>query len=253
VGRFVLAKMSSREWGSKLGRDGFATGTTIPVTEAVLFDVDGTLIDSNDQHARAWVAALAEHGHTVSFERVRPLIGMGGDKVLPELVPGLEEDSPQGKAIGEARKRIFKERELETIPPTRGARALLEAVRARGARVVVATSAKKSELEGLLARGDLGPLVDVAATGDDAQDSKPDPDIIGAALKKANVAAADAVMVGDTQYDVEAAHRAGVTCVALLCGGNDPAPLRAADAVYADPAALTAALDRPPFAWATGR
>jgi len=223
------------------------------MTKAVLFDVDGTLIDSNDQHARAWVAALAEHGHEVPFERVRPLIGMGGDKVLPELVPGLEEDSSEGKAIGEARKRIFKERELETIPPTRGARELLEAVRARGARVVVATSAKKSELDGLLARGDLGPLVDVAATGDDAEDSKPDPDIIGAALKKANVAAADAVMVGDTQYDVEAAHKAGVTCVALLCGGNDPVTLRAAEAVYADPAALTAALDRPPFAWATGR
>jgi HAD superfamily hydrolase (TIGR01509 family) len=219
------------------------------MTRAVLFDVDGTLIDSNDQHARAWVAALAEAGYPIPFERVRPLIGMGGDKILPELVPGLEEDSPQGKAIGESRKRVFKERELHTIPPTRGARELLEAVRARGARVVVATSAKKSELDGLLARGDLGPLVDIAATGDDAEDSKPDPDIIGAALKKAGIAAADAVMVGDTKYDVEAAHRAGVACVALLCGGNDPATLRDADAVFADPAELTGALERPPFLW----
>jgi HAD superfamily hydrolase (TIGR01549 family) len=219
------------------------------VTKAVLFDVDGTLIDSNDQHARAWVAALAEAGYTIPFERVRPLIGMGGDKVLPELVPGLEEDSPEGKAIGETRKRVFKERELETIPPTRGARELLEAVRKRGARVVVATSAKKSELDGLLARGELGPLVDVAATGDDADDSKPDPDIIGAALKKAGIAAADAVMVGDTKYDVEAAHRAGVACVALRCGGNDPGTLADADAVYANPAELIGALDRPPLAW----
>ncbi len=221
------------------------------MTKAVLFDVDGTLIDSNDQHARAWVAALAEAGYPIPFERVRPLIGMGGDKVLPELVPGLKEDSPEGKAIGEARKRIFKERELETIPPTRGARELLEAVRARGARVVVATSAKKSELDGLLACGDLGPLVDVAATGDDAEDSKPDPDIIGAALKKAGVAADEAVMVGDTRYDVEAAHRAGVPCVALLCGGNDPATLRDAEAVYADPAELIGALNQPPFAWSS--
>ena len=218
------------------------------MTPAVLFDVDGTLIDSNDQHARAWVAALAEKGHDVAFERVRPLIGMGGDKVLPELVPGLEEDSPEGKAIGAARTRIFKERELDTISPTRGARELLEAVRARGARVVIATSAKKSELAGLLARGDLGALVDVAATGDDADDSKPDPDIISAALKKAGVAATDAVMVGDTQYDIEAAHRAGVACVALQCGGNDPATLRDAEAVYADPADLAGALDRRPFA-----
>lgn len=217
------------------------------MTRAVLFDVDGTLIDSNDQHARAWVAALAEAGYPIPFERVRPLIGMGGDKILPALVPGLEEDSPEGKAIGESRKRAFAQRELETIPPARGARALLEAVRARGARVVVATSAKKSELQGLLARGDLGALVDVAATGDDATDSKPDPDIIGAALKKANVAARDAVMVGDTQYDIEAAHRAGVPCVALLCGGNPPETLRAADALYADPAELAESLDRPPF------
>jgi len=218
------------------------------VTKAILFDVDGTLIDSNDQHARAWVAALAEAGYTIPFERVRPLIGMGGDKILPELVTGLEEDSPQGKTIGAARKRVFKERELDTIRPTRGARALLEAVRARGVRVVIATSAKKSELDGLLARGDLGPLVDVAATGDDAEDSKPDPDIIGAALKKAGIAAADAVMIGDTQYDVEAAHRAGVACVALLCGGNDRESLREADAVYADPADLARSLDQRPFA-----
>ena len=221
------------------------------MTKAVLFDVDGTLIDSNDQHARAWVAALAEAGYTVPFERVRPLIGMGGDKVLPELVPGLTEDSPQGKAIAEARKRVFKERELATVPPTPGARELLEAVRKRGARVVVATSAKGEELDALLARGELGPLVDVAATSDDAEDSKPDPDIIGAALKKANVSAADAVMVGDTQYDIEAAHRAGVPCVALRCGGNDPATLRDADAVYADPGELAGALDRPPFAWSS--
>jgi HAD superfamily hydrolase (TIGR01509 family) len=219
------------------------------MTEAVLFDVDGTLIDSNDQHARAWVAALAEAGYTIPFERVRPLIGMGGDKVLPLLVPGLTEDSPQGKAIGEARKRIFRERELPTVKPTRGSRELLEAVRARGARVVVATSAKGDELDALLARGGLGPLVDVAATSDDAKDSKPDPDIIGAALEKAGVAAANAVMAGDTRYDVEAAHKAGVACVALLCGGNDPATLRDADAVYADPLELIGGLGRRPFAW----
>ena len=219
------------------------------MTKAVLFDVDGTLIDSNDQHARAWVAALAEAGYTVPFERVRPLIGMGGDKVLPELVPGLTEESEAGKAIAKSRVRWFMEHELKTIPPTRGARELLEAVRKRGARIVVATSAKKEELDALLARGDLAPLIDMATTSDDAEESKPDPDIIGAALKKAGVGANEAVMIGDTQYDVEAAHKAGVACVALLCGGNDAATLREADAIYADPSELTGALDRPPFVW----
>ncbi|GAC1571062.1 MAG: HAD family hydrolase [Candidatus Elarobacter sp.] len=221
------------------------------MTKAVLFDVDGTLIDSNDQHARAWVAALAEAGHTIPFDRVRPLIGMGGDKVLPALVPGLTEDSPQGRSIAEARKRVFRERELAPVAPTRGARALLEAVRARGARVVIATSAKGSELDALLARGDFGPLIDVAATSDDAERSKPDPDIIGAALKNAGIAASDAVMVGDTRYDVEAAQRSGVVCVALRCGGSATETLADADAVYEDPADLTAGLDRAPFAWSS--
>lgn len=219
------------------------------MTKAVLFDVDGTLIDSNDQHARAWVAALAQAGYAIPFERVRPLIGMGGDKVLPELVPGLTDDSEEGQAIGESRTRWFMEHELATIPPTRGARDLLDAVRKRGARVVVATSAKEDELDALLARGDLGELVDVAATSDDAKESKPEPDIIGAALKKAGVRADEAVMIGDTQYDVEAAHKAGVKCVVLSCGGNDPATLGEADAIYADPAEAITGLNEAPFAW----
>jgi HAD superfamily hydrolase (TIGR01509 family) len=221
------------------------------VTKAVLFDVDGTLVDSNDQHARAWVAALAEAGYSVPFERVRPLIGMGADKILPLLIPGLTEDSDQGRKIGEARKKIFRERELPTVRPTHGARESLEAVHARGARVVVATSAKADELDALLAQGGLQALIDLAVTGDDAEESKPDPDIVALALRKAAVEPADAVMVGDTQYDVEAAHRAGVACVALLCGGNDPATLRAADAIYADPASLIGGLDRRPFAWSS--
>ncbi|HEY0615454.1 MAG TPA: HAD family hydrolase, partial [Candidatus Elarobacter sp.] len=138
------------------------------MTNAVLFDIDGTLIDSNDAHARAWVAALAEAGHEVPFERVRPLIGMGGDRVLPALVPGLSDETEPGKTITKRRLEIFKERELAALRPTNGARGLLEAVRARGARVVMATSAKKSELDDLLAVGGFGPLVDVASTSDDA-------------------------------------------------------------------------------------
>jgi len=218
------------------------------VTRAVLFDVDGTLVDSNDGHAHAWVESLAEHGHRISFEQVRPLIGMGGDRVLPILVPGLEESTPEGQAIAKTRMRIFKERYLPQVQPTRGARALLEAVRARGARVVMATSAKESELDGLLARGDLNALVDVASTSDDADASKPAPDIVEAALQKAHVSAHDAVMVGDTKYDVESAHRAKLACVALLCGGNPKETLREADAIYADPQEVIGALDRPPFA-----
>ncbi|HTD37684.1 MAG TPA: HAD family hydrolase, partial [Candidatus Limnocylindrales bacterium] len=167
----------------------------------MLFDVDGTLIDSNDAHARAWVAALAEAGYEVPFERVRPLIGMGGDRVLPELVPGLSDETEPGKSIIKRRLAIFKERELPHLRPTRGARELLEATRARGARVIMATSAKGAELKDLLAVGDFEPLVDEASTSDDADSSKPAPDIVTASLQKANVAANEAVMVGDTKYD----------------------------------------------------
>jgi HAD superfamily hydrolase (TIGR01509 family) len=222
------------------------------VTKAVLFDIDGTLIDSNDAHARAWVAALAEAGHDVPFERVRPLIGMGGDRVLPELVPGLTDDTEPGKTITKRRLEIFKERELPHLRPTRGARELLAAVRARGARIVMATSAKGAELDDLLAVGDFQQFVEDAATSDDAEQSKPAPDIVSASLKKAGVATHEAVMVGDTKYDVEAAHNAGVACVALLCGGNPRETLRAADAVYADPAELAERLDVPPFSWSVG-
>jgi len=219
------------------------------VKRAVLFDIDGTLIDSNDGHAHAWVDSLAEHGHRIAFEQVRPLIGMGGDRVLSILVPGLEEGSPEGQAIAETRMRIFKERYLPEVRPTRGARELLEAVRARGARVVMATSAKKAELDELLQKGgDLSELVDVASTSDDAGASKPAPDIVEAALKKAKVSADDAVMIGDTKYDVESAHRAKLRCVALLCGGNPKETLADADAIYDDPGEVIAALDRAPFA-----
>jgi HAD superfamily hydrolase (TIGR01509 family) len=221
------------------------------MTRAVLFDVDGTLVDSVDAHARAWAAAFAEAGYTIPAARIRPLIGMGGDRILPTLIPGASDEREPGKTIAARRAAIFRERELPGVRPTRGARELLLAVRARGARVVVASSAKKDELEGLLARGDFGPLVDVASTSDDAESSKPAPDIVEAALAKAGVSAPDAVMVGDTRYDVEAAHRAGVPSVALLCGGADPATLAGAEAIYRDPAELTDSLNAPPFAWAT--
>lgn len=218
------------------------------MTDAVLFDVDGTLIDSDDAHARAWVAALEEGGFPVPFERIRPLIGQGGDRILPE-VAGLSDEEDPGKTIAKRRGEIFGERELSGIAPTRGAKALLEAVRARGARVVVATSAKSSELDALLARGDLNALVDVATTSDDAGSSKPAPDIVHAALAKAGLAPDAVVFVGDTEWDVKAGHAAGVKCVALRCGGMDPATLQGADAVYEDPAELLAKLDQPPFVW----
>lgn len=222
------------------------------MTSTVLFDVDGTLVDSNDAHARAWVSALAEGGFDVPFDRIRPLIGMGGDRMLAQLADGLSADSDRGTSIAARRLEIFLTRELRDVRAFRGARRMLETVRARGGRVVVATSAKRDELDTLLAIGNFKPLVDFSTTSDDARESKPAPDIVRAALTSASASEADAVMVGDTRYDIESAHNARVACVALRCGGSDPATLRHANAVYAGPIELIEKIDRAPFDWPNG-
>ena len=138
-------------------------------------DIDGTLIDSNDAHARAWVHALAHHGHVVPFEQVRPRIGMGGDKLLPQLT-GLDPESGEATRIGDTRSRFFLERELPTLRPTPGARELLEHMKSRGLELVVATSASEDEVDVLLRQAGVADLIAAASSADDAERSKPDPD-----------------------------------------------------------------------------
>ena len=215
---------------------------------AVLFDVDGTLIDSNDAHARAWEDVFREEGYAARFADVRPLIGMGGDKLLPKVI-GVDAESERGKALGERRKQIFKERYLPHLEPFPGARQLLEKLRARGLTLVVATSAQEDELGGLLDQAGVADMFAETTSSSDASNSKPDPDIIQAALARAGgTAPADALMVGDTPYDVEAAARAGVGTVAVRSGGWDAAALRGAVAVFADVAEILARYDASPFA-----
>ena len=207
----------------------------------VLLDVDGTLLDSNDAHAQSWVDTFQRNGMDITFERVRALIGKGGDKLLPELT-GIEHDSPKGKSLSDERKKLFLTAYLPKLKPTRGARPLMERLHADGLRVVIATSASGDELEKLLRQAGVDDLVPHATTSDDG-DSKPDPDIVKAALGKAKVAAGEAVMVGDTPYDIEAAARSGVAAIALRCGGWwDDAALGGAAAICDDPAQLLAEL-----------
>jgi phosphoglycolate phosphatase-like HAD superfamily hydrolase len=213
----------------------------------ILLDIDGTLIDSNDAHARAWVDSLAAHGYVVPFEQVRPLIGKGGDKILPELV-GLDPDSGEAKRMSETRSEIFLERELPALRPTPGARALLERMLADGLELVVATSAKSDEVRALLEQTGVSDLIQLASSSDDADRSKPDPDIVQAALHLSGSQAAHSAMLGDTPYDVEAASRARVPAIALRCGGwwGDDA-FGGAVAVYDDPADLLARYDSSPL------
>jgi HAD superfamily hydrolase (TIGR01509 family) len=217
------------------------------MVRGVLLDVDGTLLDSNDAHAHAFEEALAEQGYPVPFAEVRRLIGKGSEKLLMETA-GLDKEQGPGKAVGERKKELFKTRYLTHLGPARGARELLERMRRCGLRLVVATSAGKEELEGLLkAAGVLG-LTDDQTSASEVERSKPDPDIIQAALKKIRLPASEVLMLGDTPYDVEAAAKAGVRTVALRCGGWADADLCGAIAIYDDPADLLAHYEESPFA-----
>lgn len=213
----------------------------------VILDVDGTLVDSNDAHARAWVEALAERGIQVPFEKVRRLIGKGGDKLLPEAA-GLQADSPKGREISQRRQAIFKERYLPTLRPTPGAKELLDHMHAQGLKLAVASSAKKDELTPLLRICGADRVVEQQTSSDDADRSKPDPDIVAVALQKMGLPAAETAMLGDTPYDVEAGNRAGVLGIAVRCGGWDDKDLAGAAAVYDDPADLLAHYESSPLA-----
>jgi HAD superfamily hydrolase (TIGR01509 family) len=213
---------------------------------AVIFDVDGTLVDSNDAHANAWVQAIAESGRRAEFSRVRPLIGMGGDKLLPE-VTGLSIDSPEGKAIADRRRDIFKTEYLPQLRPTRGARELLEWLRDDRKALFIASSAQADELQDLLAVAGASKLMEATTSSDDAERSKPDPDIVLAALNRTGCPPEAVIMIGDTPYDVEAALRTGIEIIGLRSGGWSDQELHGAIAVYADPADLLEHYDLSPF------
>ncbi len=205
--------------------------------KGVIFDVDGTLVDSNDAHAQSWVDTFAESGREMPFEVVRPLIGMGADKLLPKAI-GIRHDSEQGKKLVKRRSEIFRERYLSRLRPLAGARALVLRVREDGLKAIVATSAKDKELKELLRAAEVEDLMEEKATASDAKRSKPDPDIVEAAIEESGVSPSDAVMIGDTPYDVEAATKAGVRIIAFRSGGWDDKNLKGAAGIYDGPAAL---------------
>lgn len=212
----------------------------------VILDVDGTLVDSNDAHARAWVASFHEHGYNVDFDHVRHLIGMGGDHLIPE-VSGQSKDSPQGEALSKRRGEIFKQQELSKLRAFPQSRELLERLRERGLRLAVASSAQEKELTPLLEIAGAKDLIEEETSSGDAPKSKPDPDIVQTALQKLGLPANQAVMLGDTPYDIESAGKAGVKTIALRCGGWDDDDLKGAIAIYDDPADLLRHLDDSPL------
>jgi phosphoglycolate phosphatase-like HAD superfamily hydrolase len=214
---------------------------------AVLFDIDGTLLDSNDAHAHAWLDSLRGHGRNVPFEHVRSKIGMGGDKLLA-AVAGIDHESIEGQSIADRRSVIFKAHYLPDLGPFHGARVLVDRLRSRGLVCAAVSSSPADDIADLLRAAGVADLIDVVVSADDADRSKPDPDLVEIALDRIGVTAAEALMIGDTPYDIEAGERAGVSVVALRCGGSTDANLSGAIAIYDDPADLSAQLDRSPLA-----
>ena len=210
--------------------------------KAILFDVDGTLVDSNDLHATAWQEAFRRFGVERGFAEVRAQIGKGGDNLLPALLPpDLVETCRE--EIESVRADLFLHHYLPRATPFPGVRPLFERLYADGLRIILATSAKQAELKfhrSIIACED---LIHGFTSRDDVEKSKPCPDIFEAALGRAGAGPAEAIVVGDSPWDIKAAKRAGLPCVALRCGGFDEADLLAEGpvALMDGPEALLAA------------
>ncbi len=199
----------------------------------VLFDIDGTLVDTNYLHAVSWADAFRSCGYDVATSQLHHLIGQGSDRLVSSVL------GADDRAVSEAHSDFYRPH-LHHLRAFTGAADLIRKVKATGATVVLATSASKADAQYLVEAIDAADAVDVVITNDDVDTSKPDPDIVDAALRSGDLDAANCVFVGDSVWDVEAAERAGLSCICVLTGGIDECALRAAGAaeIYPDVATL---------------
>ena len=240
------AQATAEKLGDKLSD---LTGSNHSTLKGILLDIDGTLVLSNNAHAYAWVEAFAAFGYDIKFEQVRPLIGMGGDQVVPRLVSELSGDEGVGKQIADRRKELIINKFGADLSSAPGSRDLILRLKQEGFKLVVASSATSEELSVLLKAAQVDDLLteEPKTTSDDADNSKPAPDLVQSALKKGKLESGQAIMLGDTPYDIQAANAAGVNVIAFRCGDFDDSQLSGALAIYDNPADLLTQFERSPL------
>lgn len=199
--------------------------------KAILLDIDGTLVDSNDLHTECWLEAFREFGHSFEYDTMRSQIGKGGDLLVPDLLTA-REVRRIAEPLGKRRAGIFKEKYMGRVQPFPATREAIETLRKRGLQIVLASSASPDEVKYFTDLLGIGDLIAGSTSKGDAQFSKPSPEIFDAALEKAGVDAAHALVVGDTPYDILAAHRAGIAVAAVRSGGFEEKLLANAEFLF---------------------
>lgn len=221
--------------------------------KAIIFDIDGTLLDSVDLHAKAWQEAFQHFGHEIPFEELRSQVGKGGDHLIPVFLSNGELEEKQ-QVLDEFRSALFKKKYLPQVKPFPAVRQLFEKIKKNGQQVGIASSAKGDELQTYEKIAGVQDLVEVETSSADVKHSKPNPDIFEAAFERLHedVQKKDVLVVGDSPHDAEAAKRAGMRIVGVLCGGFPESALKEAGciAIYKDPADLLKRFDESPLAGA---
>jgi phosphoglycolate phosphatase-like HAD superfamily hydrolase len=210
--------------------------------------VDGTLVDCRDAHARSWAEALRARGVTVPLERIRPLIGLSPGQLLPKLT-GIPLGSPLGQRVDEARVLLFRLEHVPALRPFPRVRDLLERMHAEGLRLGGVSSTGRADMERLIEIAQAADLLEASVSIEEA----PELEVIDVALERLQVDREATVLVTDTPYDLGAAARSGVPAIALRCGGWDDRSLSESMAIYQDPSDLLERFDRSPLADGSGR
>jgi len=217
--------------------------------KAVIFDIDGTLVDSVDLHAQAWKEAFKHFGKDIPYQQMRHQIGKGGDQLMPVFFTHEELDE-FGKRMEKVRSDLFKREFLPRVRPFPRVRELFQRIKQDGKKIALASSAKDEEIDIYKKLLHIEDLLEAEVSADDAEKSKPHPDIFQAALERLDVRPAEVIAVGDTPYDADAAGRLRIKTIGMLCGGFPEAELIAAGciAIYDDPADLLARYEESPIA-----